>query len=305
MQTATDVLFHAGVTADDGALLTPAQRRGHGFVEVFRRGMAADDDRPGAHPLVLAMIDLEKLVTRPPALGATVHPLHAPGVDGDAAPPGGRDGGPMSAAVIGRASEHRQECGDLPPPSFGLDEPLADAASGHMDRRRSNKSKPPGWLADWLGTCEIEGAGPVAIETIQRLACDGVIRRVVIDADGELLDVGRAHRLATPAQRAGLRARDRGCVFPGCDRSPGWCQAHHLIEFGDGGATRTDEMCLVCSFHHHLLHEGRWSLHHARRWLDGDGPRTVERHRPTVRIVTARSRGPARRGTVEAEQPIA
>src|SRR6478735_1334735 len=56
VQTATDVLFHAGVTADDGAPLTPAQRRGHGFVEVFRRGTAADDDRPGAHPLVLAMI---------------------------------------------------------------------------------------------------------------------------------------------------------------------------------------------------------------------------------------------------------
>ena len=75
VQAATDVLFHAGVTADDGALLTPAQRRGHGFVEVFRRGAAADDDRPGAHPLVLAMIDLEKLVApsvdpgshRPPA----------------------------------------------------------------------------------------------------------------------------------------------------------------------------------------------------------------------------------------------
>ena len=167
---------------------------------------------------------------------------------------------------------------------------LQSSGVDHLDDGDQSMSKPPGWLADWLGTCEIEGAGPVAIETIQRLACDGAIRRVVLDADGELLDVGRAHRLATPAQRAGLRARDRGCVFPGCDRSPGWCQAHHLIEFGDGGATRTDEMCLVCSLPPSPAPRRPLDPAPRRRRLDRDRAPPVEPStNPTVRIATARS----------------
>jgi hypothetical protein len=114
--------------------------------------------------------------------------------------------------------------------------------------------------AERLGVCEIDGAGPVSTATIQRLACDGAIRRVIVDARGEVLDVGRAKRLATPAQRAALRVRDRGCVFPGCDRPPQWTQAHHLVPFEAGGATDLDNLCLLCSHHHHLVHEGGWSL---------------------------------------------
>ena len=82
----------------------------------------------------------------------------------------------------------------------------------------------------------------------------------MVDARSEVLDVGRARRLATPAQRAALRVRDRGCVFPGCDRPSEWCQAHHLVPFEDGGATDLDNLCLLCSHHHHLVHEGGWSL---------------------------------------------
>jgi len=40
--------------------------------------------------------------------------------------------------------------------------------------------------------------------------------------DGNLLDVGRRHRLATPALRRAVRERDKGrCRFPGCCWSPG------------------------------------------------------------------------------------
>ena len=111
-----------------------------------------------------------------------------------------------------------------------------------------------------LGRCEIVGAGPVPKATIQRLACDGAIRRVLVDAAGEILDVGRARRLATPAQRAALIVRDGGCVFPGCDCPYGWCEAHHLVPFEDGGATTLDNLALLCRHHHHLVHEGKWLL---------------------------------------------
>ena len=126
--------------------------------------------------------------------------------------------------------------------------------------RRTERVSVPTPTVERLRVCEIDGAGPVPTATIQRLACDGTIRRVIVDAQSEVLDVGRARRLATPTHRAALRVRDRGCAFPGCDRPPEWCQAHHLIPFEHGGATDLGNLCLLCSHHHHLVHEGGWSL---------------------------------------------
>jgi hypothetical protein len=47
-------------------------------------------------------------------------------------------------------------------------------------------------------------------------------------APSQPLEVGRTSRVVTPAQRAALVVRDGGCAFPGCDRPPAWCEAHHL-----------------------------------------------------------------------------
>ena len=103
----------------------------------------------------------------------------------------------------------------------------------------------------------------------RRLACNGRIARIVLGADRTVLDMGRAVRLATPDQRRALVARDRGCVFPGCDRGPHWCEAHHLDFFvEDEGPTDLANLALVCSHHHHLVHEGRWTLRRTRTgWL--------------------------------------
>ena len=62
----------------------------------------------------------------------------------------------------------------------------------------------------------------------------------------------------SPAQRAALALRDRGCTFPNCDRPAGWCDAHHIDHWIDGGPTDLDNLTLLCSRHHHLLHEGGW-----------------------------------------------
>jgi hypothetical protein len=53
--------------------------------------------------------------------------------------------------------------------------------------------------------------------------------------------------------------RDRGCVFPGCDRPPPLCDAHHLTPF-PVGPTDLDELASLCHDHHHLVHEGGWTL---------------------------------------------
>ena len=74
------------------------------------------------------------------------------------------------------------------------------------------------------------------------------------------LDVGRASRVVSPAQRSALAVRDGGCVFSDCDRPLAWCEAHHLVHWIDGGPTDLDNLALLCRAHHRAVHEGGWRL---------------------------------------------
>ena len=111
------------------------------------------------------------------------------------------------------------------------------------------------------GTGRVDQTGAaVSPETVRRLSCDAQIVRVVTNGASEPLDVGRASRTITPAQRRALTLRDRGCVFPGCDRPPGWCDGHHVVHWADGGATDMANLVLLCDHHHKAMHEGGWSM---------------------------------------------
>jgi Domain of unknown function (DUF222) len=100
----------------------------------------------------------------------------------------------------------------------------------------------------------------VATSTMRATACDAAIIRVVTNAAGDPIDVGRATRTIPPALRRALIVRDQGCVFQGCDRPHGWCDAHHLHHWIDGGHTNLDNTALLCSRHHHLIHQHHWQL---------------------------------------------
>ena len=100
----------------------------------------------------------------------------------------------------------------------------------------------------------------LSAEAARRLACDAQIARVLVDAEGTVLDLGRAVRTATADQWRLLRLRDRGCTWPGCDRPAGWCQAHHIVWWEAGGRTDLSNLTLLCSHHHHLVHDHRWTL---------------------------------------------
>jgi Domain of unknown function (DUF222)/HNH endonuclease len=96
--------------------------------------------------------------------------------------------------------------------------------------------------------------GPISRATLERWACDSKISRIIIDSDGEILDVGRASRTHTDAQWRALVARDGGCVEPGCDRPPGWCDVHHIHRWEHGGETNRDNLELRCRRHHRKAH---------------------------------------------------
>lgn len=106
----------------------------------------------------------------------------------------------------------------------------------------------------------LEHAGPIATPTVQRLACDASVTRVLLGSDSAVIDVGRARRLPSGPTRRALHARHGGCAWPGCDRPASWSAAHHLVHWARGGATNLDNLVLICHRHHWLVHEGGWKL---------------------------------------------
>jgi predicted restriction endonuclease len=73
-----------------------------------------------------------------------------------------------------------------------------------------------------------------------------------------------------------LRYRDRTCRFPNCHLRR-YTQAHHVEWWSRGGRTELDNLVLVCTFHHKLVHERGWGLKRRDdgtvRWFRPDGTR--------------------------------
>lgn len=64
------------------------------------------------------------------------------------------------------------------------------------------------------------------------------------------IDRGRDRRLASAIQRLVLYAAHGGCTHPGCERPATGCQAHHVVEWSEGGPTTVSNLALVCPIHH-------------------------------------------------------
>jgi Domain of unknown function (DUF222)/HNH endonuclease len=118
--------------------------------------------------------------------------------------------------------------------------------------------------ADDAGRCELAEGRPLAAETARRLACDASLVEVAAH-DGRLLALGRKRRTVSPPLRRALTARDRGCRFPGCERTR-FVDAHHVRHWSRGGGTNLENLVLLCRRHHRLVHERGYQLS-----LDDDG----------------------------------
>ena len=106
------------------------------------------------------------------------------------------------------------------------------------------------------GQAVIEQAGGIHVgqEVARRVACDAGLVVLRHAAAGNVLDVGRRTRTIPTALRRALEDRDRNqCQFPGC--SSRHCDAHHVVHWADGGATRLTNLVLCCRFHHRAVHE--------------------------------------------------
>jgi hypothetical protein len=105
---------------------------------------------------------------------------------------------------------------------------------------------------------------PVPLGVVEQLRCHAPTVATLFGDRGEVLHHGKTLRLFTPAQNRALAARDGGCVWPGCDRPPSWCESHHVEEWRSPahapGRTDIDNGVLLCHFHHAHLHSATWAL---------------------------------------------
>jgi hypothetical protein len=270
VEAASDALYRRGCVGGAVEDVTPEQRRADALGLMAERAMdagfgEADDDVGGpgtSNVAVAAVAD----VSAETSTGVPADP-----VAGDSAL---ADPAPTSAPISGTRAERYQvllhvdvatlrRTGDAGAPARGAGEPVPVGRTGKTNatgsgavRRASEPCAVP--RTPGLGRSELEDGMSVSAETSRRLACDASVVEVRHRADGKILDVGRRTRTIPPAIRRALEIRDRGCVFPGCGLR--FTDAHHVVHWADGGATRLENLALVCRHHHRLLHEEGYRL---------------------------------------------
>ena len=131
-------------------------------------------------------------------------------------------------------------------------------------------------LLDRDANAEIDDGTVVPGDTLRRLLCNARVQTVLEDADGSVLGLGRLSRSPSAWMMRQLRHRDRECRFPGCG-SRRFTHAHHITRWSRGGRTDLDNLVLICTFHHKLVHEYGWRIQRdadgAVRWFRNDGVR--------------------------------
>jgi hypothetical protein len=205
-----------------------SQRTADALTELARRQLEAGrlPQSGGVRPQLLVAVDLDSLLAGRGALGGDL------GGFGPLGPEACRR--LACDATVTRVLVTRQPGHHRPDPPHGLS--IADPAADDLNPTRTRG------LAGRLRTA-------IAL-----------LPPVLGGAPNQPLDVGRATRVVSPAQRAALIVRDGGCVFPDCDRPSPWCDAHHLVHWLDGGPTDLPNLALLCRAHHRAVHEGGWRL---------------------------------------------
>ena len=247
---------------------------------------AADDDRTGPQRLADALVAVADTVLSSPATGsgAAVRPhvsflMTAETWAGLRAAQARR----VVEAGAGRGTGGEESVRGAGGESSGRGTPVGDLAASPLQ------------FAGRVDPVTDDEGEPVPFDEVARVLCDCSLTRIVVDAGGEPLDLGREQRTYTGAQRRAVLARDGACAWEGCGAPVRWCEVHHIHWWDrDDGPTSVENGVTLCRFHHHEVH--RRDLHLARE-RDPAPERTME---PAARAGGARYRVLARDGTVVA-----
>ena len=122
-------------------------------------------------------------------------------------------------------------------------------------------------LRDGLGSARLDTGTRISAGEARRLACAAQLVPIVLGRGSQPLDVGRADRLFTPAQRRALAAVHDSCGIETCERPFAWCEIHHRRPWAHGGRTDLTDAVPLCGHHHRRAHDERFDL----RQLPGGG----------------------------------
>ncbi|MGI5155586.1 DUF222 domain-containing protein [Microbispora sp. CA-102843] len=130
------------------------------------------------------------------------------------------------------------------------------------------------------------------VSGVHRLARTSALVRLVMDAEGQVLDMGRKVRLATPAQRRAVFARYATCWIDGCPLPATMCQIDHADNWSTGGLTDLKLLGPACQFHNrdryrhpdrytrHKVGTDRWAFTYHPTHIRVRSPRHEPRHEP-------------------------
>ena len=155
-------------------------------------------------------------------------------------------------------------------PSVGMADGFVAAFEHYAEHRSCAQPGKPGEVLLTVSLDTLKGTMAnrchLSPALVHQWTCDAVVQPLLTDAQGEVLDVGRRHRVVPPRLRRALGLRDgEVCQFPGCG-TRALLEAHHLEPWLAGGETKLDNLALICRRHHRFLHQAKFSVE-----LSGDG----------------------------------
>ncbi|WP_292975025.1 HNH endonuclease signature motif containing protein [Mycobacterium sp.] len=136
-------------------------------------------------------------------------------------------------------------------------------------------------LASAAGHGRVAGGSWLPMSDLVRLAGHAHHYLAIFD-EGKPLALYHGKRLASPAQRIMLHARDRGCTKPGCTAPGYWTQAHHTKGWAATRRTDAAEMALACGPDNRLAEKGWTTRINARGEVEWIPPPHLDRGQPRV-----------------------
>ena len=114
-------------------------------------------------------------------------------------------------------------------------------------------------LMGGLKAAHLDTGEPISPGQARLLACESRIIPTVLGGKSEVLDLGRAKRFASEAQRiAKLIETGNRCEIDGCDRPAG--HVHHTKHWADGGRTDLKDLIGICPWHHTRAHDQTYTM---------------------------------------------
>jgi Domain of unknown function (DUF222) len=131
---------------------------------------------------------------------------------------------------------------------------------------------PTGLISDLLGQpdqlrerrCETSTGTPLHPHDILRATLAGHTRRVILDSNDVIINMGRKTRLYTGSARTAAKLLIRHCQRPGCELPADFSQIDHNHEWNTNGQTNQNNAGIMCGPDNRHKHRERWQRQRSR-----------------------------------------